>query len=426
MLAYKNSDMGKFFAIVALLLLAAPCAAMFTENARVQVLDSALRPIEGASAYPIYQLNYRTGLVSGKPKLTNKDGYVNVTFFNNEFDSAVAQGNWTLVVSYGNKSVQKAVEYIPSRRWVVQVQLPVHYVYFLVTDQQGRAMPANVSIGNFIVATDGNGYARVHLADGAYAYSVEAMGVVKQGSIVVSNDTTEKVEVRRYTLMLSVVDDKGAPLQASVLVLGKEYQANEAGKLVVQGLGEESVDVDIEHGGRRKVVSANLESGREEEVVLDFGAPLIKDVSASVVDGAGRVGFRIEDEGARASGVDVNTSIRVAYVAGGTQQDAIVFPVGYGRFEAEIPIQPANTVVPYTIRVVDRDGNEAAKQGEYTVVAKKAEKLTEVPTSGGSWLGGVDAMQAVGGIAVAGLLIGLFVYVKKRMDAAKPPPEIVP
>jgi len=193
----------------------------------------------------------------------------------------------------------------------------------------------------------------------------------------------------------------------------------------VMGLGESAVDVDIEYQGKRKIVSINLESGVETEVVLDMSQPAIKDVSASVVDGAGRIRFGIEDAGAKASGVDAGTGIRVTYMVGGTQEDAALFPAGYGRYEAEIPIQPANTVVFYTISVVDRDGNEASKQGEYTVVPNNAIKQTEVPTSTASPFEGVDVVQVIGAVVILGILLGLFVYVKKRLDASRPPPEMV-
>ncbi|VVB58977.1 Uncharacterised protein [Candidatus Anstonella stagnisolia] len=418
--------MKKIFVIAVLALLAAQCLAMFTEKAQVQALDGELRPISNVSMYPIYQLNKRVGLVNGKPKSTNNDGYVNITFFNNEFDSSVAQGNWTLVVAYGGQSVQKAIEYVPDRKWTIQVQLPVHYAFFLIVDQQGKPMQANVSIGNFTSATDGGGYARFHLPDGTYDYSVEAMGVVKQGSLAFSNDTTERVEVKRYTLQLFVVDENAAPLVASVLVLGNEYETDGAGKLVVEGLGESSVDADIEYLGKRRVVNLNLENGLETEVVLDKSPPIIKGAAANVVDGAGRISFGIEDLGIKASGVDVNTSIRVTYVVGGTQEDAAVFPIGYGKYEAEIPIQPANTVVPYTIRVVDRDGNEAVEQGQYTVISGKTSKPTEVPGGNANPFEGVDVIQVIGAVVVLGILLGLFVYVKKKLDAAKPPPEMVP
>lgn len=412
----------RFAVLVAFSLLCAFCLASFSEKVQVQVLDTASRAIEGASVYPVYQVDHKTGYVNGKERLTNKDGYVNISFNNIEFDTSLQDGNYTIVAKFGGQEARRSMEIDENRRWVAQLHVAAHYLNFLVVDQSGKPVFANVTVWNKTKETDGAGRAAFHLPDGSYEYSISGMDASKSGTVDVLADSTEQIVLQRYALKLSVSDENGLPLVASVIVGGKEYSTNQAGKLIVGNIGQQGIDVDVQYQGKHKIATVDLESEEETQIVLDGKPPIIRDFRQSVAGGAGHLEFTVVDEGVKAAGVSQEEGVYVSYVVNGAQGDASVFSAGYGRYEAEIAPQPENALVMYTVRATDREGNEATKEGSYTVPV--SENKGQQPLSPAQNTQGAegDNLMLFGAVIVIVVAAAAIIYVKKRMDAAKPPP----
>ena len=409
--------------IIAVIALAACSFAAFGERALVQVLDLESRPIEGAAVHAVYQFDYQTGFVNSKTVFTNKDGYVNVSFSNTEFDPALQEGNYTVVASFGGKEASRSVEADPKRKWVVQLQLAVHYVTFIVVDQSGKPLRANVTVGNSTFATNREGVAQFHLSEGTHEYAVQWADTTQTGSINVNGAVVQQVALQKYALRIFVGDENDAPLEAGVMVNGREYFTDESGRLVVEDVGQNIVQADIDAGGKRKTGQIDLSSGLETKVTMDISPPVIRDVQSSIVQGIGQLSFGVRDEGARAAGIGDGSGVRVLYRVSEAQGEASLFPVGYGRYKAEIPAQLPGTFVMYTIIAADTEGNEARIEGSYTVIEWREVAVPQEPQQSEQTVDANIIMAVAGAVALV-VCAGAYLYIRRRKEGAEPPQQV--
>jgi len=421
-------------AACALLLAGAP-SAKFTENLTVQVFDSFLRPVEGAQVYVDYELNSVKGNVKTKPKLTNASGYAEILFTNYEPIEKETEYAYTLYVKYGDQLVSASLiasdltnmsYYVANRTYTMQVESYIAFVRVL--DQNGKPLQANITVNKVTKQTGPSGSTFFALPPGNYTVKVERNDLVKNIPLVLESATGDRsldVLLSYYKLDIRVQDDNRRPLSAQVEVNGMSSQTDSDGFAHFENIPISSPMVIVVHGQGIKKIQPNLQAGSALEVTFDTGKPSIKDQYSSISpSGVGTLRFFVEDFGPEASGID---TVSVAYEVAGVQNTLSVYTIGYNSFEAKIPAQPAGTLVKYTIKVSDKEGNIAVGSGDYVVSGAQGAANASSPgapppsasTSSNEWI-------FVGIAVIAVLAFAVIYYFNRKKGSEISPPVFVP
>lgn len=394
------------FALFALaLLLAAPALhSAYTERLTVQVFDQDFRPVEGADVYAEYQLNSVTGYVKTKPHQTNISGYYDLQFTDYEQIESQVKYTYTLYVKYGEQVEQYSLVANPNRTRVYTSQVNAYYAFVRVHDQKGKPLQADLTVSGPSIADQKKratptGDAIFQLPPGSFALKSEYNGVVKNKDFVLQKDAALDVTFGQYTLEVTVTDDRKRPLIAEIEVGTRSVETGAGGTASIYNISDEMPTVVVRHASRYKTYTPNLALGEGLAAVFDLTQPEIQDLHATIADNGGAtVTFYVEDAGASASGID---TVTVSYDVAGVETPIPAYAVGYATFEAKIPAQEAGSLVKYTVKIADKDGNSALGKGSYSVPAAPAPAPAPVPAPGPI----PEIPQTAGGISTEMLFV---------------------
>lgn len=430
------NPLPRIFALLMLLSVAVlPHAAHagYTETLTVQVFDQVFRPVQGALVYVDYQLNSVQGDTETRPLPTNSSGYITLVFTDYEQITSSVDPTYKLYVRYGDQLEQYGLTAVDGEKRIYTGSVQSYYAFVKVHDQKGRPVQADVSIsGGSIDTQDKNatatGDAVFQLPPGNYTLRTEYNGIVKNRDLLLSADQAIDVVYGSYPLDITITDDNGNPLAATVTVGTQVAQAGPDGKAHLDNISDQNPSVVIKYADRYKTITPDLSASPSVSAVFDLNPPSITDLHSTLAgDGSATVTFFVQDKGAYASGVG---TVDASYSLAGVDTPLQSYTVGYNTFEAKIPAQPAGTLVKYSVKVSDKDGNTALGSGSYIVPgaaapatpSPSASPIPSVPSSAG----GVP-LDLLAILVAAGLLVAYatYYYLKRKNEeipgAAKPP-----
>lgn len=390
-------------ALAAFVFLALPLLhSAYTEKLDVQVFDQDFRPVEGAEVYAEYQLNSVTGYVKTKPHTTNASGYYRLQFTDYEQIESQVKYSYTLYVKWGEQLEQYSMIADPNRSnnaslkiRVYTSQLNSYYLFVKVHDQKGKPLTADLTVSGSTIpdmkkATIDSGDAVFQLPPGSFSLKAEREGTVKNKDFSLSKDVALEVTFGIYSFEVKVTDDNRKPLIATVEAGTQSVQTGADGIAHIVNVSDDEPTVVVKHADRYKTYKPNLALGESLVAVFDLTRPAISDLHASVgSNGGATVTFFVEDSGSAASGID---TVSVTYEVAGVETPLAAYAVGYNTFEAKVPAQESGTLVRYTVKIADKDGNTALGKGSYSVAeaaapapipAQSPSPIPAVPASAG-------------------------------------------
>ncbi|MCX8174590.1 MAG: hypothetical protein N3E51_00075 [Candidatus Micrarchaeota archaeon] len=413
----------------ALLLFSSLLQAGYTERLTVQVFDQQLRPVEGAAVYVEHELNSVQGNVKTKPKFTNSSGLVDLVFTNYEQIPSETSYSYKLYVKYGDqlKTYSLIADDDFERQKVVSAEVVSYFVLISVHDQKGAPLDALVQVGDAVKKTDEYGRALFQLAPGNYDIRVEQDGHLVTSAVKADMDRSVDLTIGLYNLRVSVRDDQRKPLLASVSAGGQTVKTDKDGVADFYNLTEQKPEVTVVYRDSIKRIAVDLARQNSVEFTFDLVKPKVKELHAVVgADGGATVGVFVEDPGSSASGID---TVLVSYDVGGVESRVPAYAAGYNTFEARIPPQPEGTLVRYSVKVVDKDGNVGFGSGTYFIpISKKEEAEAPQPQKQeGFELSKVPLETLLLGIVfVVAVAYGAIYYLRKKDEAMPPQPPSIP
>ncbi|MCX6772249.1 MAG: carboxypeptidase-like regulatory domain-containing protein [Candidatus Micrarchaeota archaeon] len=411
-------------AMISISLLAHNASAGYTETLTVQVFDQDFRPVDGALVYVEYQLNGVQGNIKTKPHPTDSTGYYTLVFTDYEQIDASLDRTYTLFVKYGGQLEKAILTATDGEKRVYTMRVDSYYAFVKVHDQKGHPIAADVTISgdNFDAVqrkTDENGNVGFQLPPGSYTVKTEYNGVAKNKDFKLSADQAIDILFGVYSLDVKVTDDRKKPLDATVEIGTQSAQTDASGIAHLVNISDETPSVVIKYADRYKTYRPDLSLGTTLDAVIDMTKPVIKDLHSTVSgSGGATVTFFVEDSGSAASGVD---TVSVSYTVAGVETPVPAYTVGYNTFEAKIPAQEPGTLVRYSVKVADKDGNAAVGMESYLVPESAAIAPTPVPKPVPPIIptttGGVPTEFMVI-LVVAGLLVvyAVFYYLKRKKE----------
>ena len=380
----------------------------------VQVFDQDLRPVEGAMVYVNHQLNSVAGYSMSKPVPTAANGTVSLSFTDWEELEGQTLYTYTLYVKYGSQVQSATLIADPSKTRTYSMLVSAYYAFVSVHDQAGRHLSALVTIGNTTKQTDGGGKATFQLQPAKYSVRTEINGVVKNTDLNLVKDQALDVEFPMYSVRVSVTDDFKRPLAAQVSLDGA-VENTSGGTAMFQNVSDEQPKIAVMYNSSIKKLQPDLKNGVTFTVVFDLTAPTIQEVHSSVQqDGTTLVDAYVLEPGAAASGI---SGVSISYSVGSVSTQVPTYTIGYGSFEARIPVVPKDTPVAYTVKATDREGNVVTETGTYTIPSEKKQPVA-AKTDTGAFGTGLDWGTAGAGALVlaAAAYAALYYRGKKKHE----------
>jgi hypothetical protein len=400
----------------ALLALAAQeASAGYTQNLVVQVFDQDYRPVEGAQVYIEHQINAVSGTGKTKPKLTPSNGTVAASFTDWEELKSQTKYTYTLYVKYGSevKSANMIAEDPPVDR-TYSMQVSSYFVFVHVHDQLGKPLQAKVTIGNRTIQTESSGDAHFQLPPGKYNVKAEIGGVVRNADLNLDRDQALAIEFPRYKLEVSVIDDYKRPLSAQIDLDSESRNTSQDGKALFENVTSEQPKLTVRYNESFKKLQPNLKKDSAVVVVFDLTAPIVQELHHAIQkNGEVVVDAYVQEPGGAASGI---SGVSITYEVGGVTTSVPAYTVGYNSFEAKIPPVPKDTLVKYTVKATDREGNSGFATGTYIIPTEKKKVEVKKVDEGifGIKIGWEFVVLAVLTLGVAGY--GVFYYKKKKHE----------
>ncbi len=412
--------MAKLFAILlailaALAVLPQQASAGYTQQLTVQVFDQDYRPVEGAQVYVEHQINAVVGTGKTKPKLTPANGTVDVSFTVWEELKNQVSYNYVLFAKYGDevKSASLIAEDPPVKR-TYSLQVNSYFAFVHVHDQTGKPLEASVTIGNTTLKTGSNGDARFQLPPGKYNARVEIGQAVRNSDLDLSKDQALAIEFPRYRLEVTVTDDYKRPLQAQVDLDSESKNTSLDGKVFFENVTNEQPKLSVRYNDSFRKLQPNLKKDSSVSVVFDLTRPIVQELHHSIQkNGEVVVNCYVQEPGAAASGI---SGVSITYDVGGVTTSVPAYTVGYNSFEAKIPAVPKDTLVKYTVKATDKEGNSGFATGTYIIPTEKKKVEVKKQDDGlfGIKLGWELVILAALSLGVAGY--GALYYRKKKHE----------
>ncbi|MDD5096585.1 MAG: Ig-like domain-containing protein [Candidatus ainarchaeum sp.] len=395
---------------------AAECEAGFRDPVRVLVLDAKYRPISNASVTFTYQKDYTTGkgYITTNVLYTDANGKVSTTLTNTEQLDSRVRCDIRLNVTYDGVT---HMETITAQHHLADEQ--VHFDAYSLTvkavDKFGAPLAFSpIRVNSMESTTNDRGLAyfivnKKNDVDVAVSYR----GAVVSRKISVQNDTVYTLQALLYNFMLNVIDDKGDPLGAIILVDTREYNGS---SVSIQDTPLARPTVSVTYGLLTKAPEIDLSQRESYTVVFDLTPPDISGVGVQMTpDHDMVISFSVEDPNVHASGPSAD-DITVSYNVGGVTRTVPAFVQG-GKYVAEISRPPDNSLVRFTIAAKDKEGNMETVDGEYLVQYSPQGNGTVAPPGDGNATGSqpqqmlpTDNPLLLAGAALAGLAILWTVY----------------
>lgn len=405
------------FSLMVLGIMMSGLFAGFTGNATVQVLDTKLRPVEGAQVSVIYRLNDDNPNFVTAPRLTNERGMVNITFTNIEYNLKDDYYKFKMKATYQNKSAQVDGD-LKAQKPVYTITLPVHLLDITLLDEYNAPAPGRVTIGNKTVITDSAGMARFSLIEGGYSVKADYLGGSRTIYLNLSDDVSRVIVFRIFTPVVHVSDDQGKPLSAKVMLGNYTAQTDSNGDARFPQTTMQQTNATIEFGNLKIVRELAFDESDTAKVSLDLNAPKITDVNATYSKGFVTLSATVADPGEFASGFGNNSEFVVNYTIGQNKRRTYMYPLSVTRFQAEIPIIDPQQTIYYTLSASDISGNSMSVSGEFTPEAPPAgtggNSTGIIPSAPAGTDFGQIAMYAVAVIIVLGIVA--YVISKKKEE----------
>jgi hypothetical protein len=411
-----------------ILLLALPLFAEYSESINIIVVDQLGRPVPGATVWAEYWIRYELKANTSK-LITGANGTVTIKYFNYDPSGSRTKNDYTVYVKFGSSSVSQSFSH-SSTPVIREDPYPMHVtsyaLYLKLFDQTRQPHPnTTVQFENSAATTDSSGNAFLQVGGGKINITLRKLGFESTRSFTMVNDTNEQVIWPIYSPRVKVIDDRGAPLNATVRAGDMEIQTDVNGTAQFPKTPLASAEVAATYGRREKKLVADFSVQESLTIVIDTHKPVFRSLpTVELVDGLGRVTIEVADEGAYASGFDENSHFVVRYRVKGRERDASMYTLKRGTYQADIPVQPPNTYVSFSITISDKEGNSNKALGEYIVPSGTKPK----PPGGGTGQNGTgttpDGDKIFGfdpttvyagvGAAIIAMVAGYFLILKKK------------
>ncbi|HIH22564.1 TPA: hypothetical protein HA238_02455 [Candidatus Micrarchaeota archaeon] len=359
------------FALLSVSFAAVECPVSFSETEFVQVLDTKGRAVEGAIVQIYYQRDstFSYGYVTTLPKPTNSSGMIRIPISNIETNPAKLDCKFKTNATYDGKTVKRE-DKVGLHPKILDLVLNLSILSLKVTDQEGHPLDgAELTVDGIEKTTGKDGKTQLHIAPGSVSVFVKYGDGKLEENFKVSGDTTKIIALDLYPLTINVLDESGKPLDAEVIVGSTSAKTNSSGSVRVEKLGTATPDVIVKFKNVEKEVLVDLGIKTFYNVVFDTTPPKINSIKPIQTEKVTKLVISAEDPGDYPSGIDVE-KISARYSAGDNDWKSIsVYLSGSEQYAAEIPNQPANTVVKFSIEVYDKDGNWASKEYEFLSAA---------------------------------------------------------
>ncbi len=358
----------RFFIFILLLALftsfafAASCSARFFDTLNIRVLDTKLRPIEGASVTVTYQLDKSTskGYFTTPPRLTSKDGNITITIRNLEQFQSQVDCDIIVDATLDGKSLSKTIT-AENHPIFIDFKMDVFTLRVLVVDERNSAITgAEVFVNNRNKTTE-FGIADFKVFSGKSRVFVKYLGGKDETEVDVTDDLTTTVQLIFFKLKIYTSDENEDPLNTKITIDDKTYDVS--GELNLDKIIGQYHTATINYQGREKTIDLDLAENTEYSTNFDVSSPKIKKVDVFEEGNKIRVVVITEDEGKFASGVAASdVSVRYISETGGTKKIA-VYQNKPNQFTAEIPIPSGFNEISFTVDVKDREGNSVSAEG---------------------------------------------------------------
>jgi len=412
------------FALLLCCMLPHETFAGYTQRLHVQIFDQDYRPVEGAQVYVEHQLNAVAGNTRTKPKPTAANGTVDIIFTDYEEITDSTDYTYTLYAKYGSQV--KSAKLISSNSSDSTVrsyslQVGAYYAFVRVHDQAGMPLPASITIGNATKKADAAGEAHFQLPTGPYDVKAEMNGVARNRNITLGKDQVVEIIFPLYRLNITVMDDFKQPLVAQVELNGALSNTSQDGKAYFENISSEQPKLAIRYNESIKKLQPNLKQDSAITVVFDLTKPVVQDLQHSIQKtGEAVIDAYVQDAGPAASGIG---AVSVTYEVNGVTALVPAYTIGYNSFEAKIPVQPKDTLVKYTVKVTDREGNAGFRTGTYVIPSEK--KIVEIKKKDEGFFGITLGWEMIAGFLALGIIAyGAVVYFKKKKHAQEMETEV--
>ena len=352
---------------------------------------------------------------------------VEILFINYEELDSQTDYSYTLFVKYGDQlnthgMIAGNSSGVTNRR--ASSIVDGYLLSVSVRDQVRNPLNASVTVGGQTKSLGPQGTILFTLPKGTYTIRAEYLDVAKTSEVVLDKDSSADVIIPLYSFVVQVMDDNMRPLDASV-DLGKHSAKTDAeGIARFFNLTEQKPEAVVKYGNRYKRQLVDVEKQHKLVVVFDLNKPELKELHTYISkNGIGVLSLYVEDPGSSPSGV---ASVSVSYEAGGIENKASAYTIGYNTYEAKIPAQRPGTLVKYNVRVEDKEGNVQLAGGSYMVPVESKANETG-PQNGGFDPSKIGVEAIVIGLIVFGIFAyGVFYYLKNVRgkggeDGAAPP-----
>ncbi|MFH1393374.1 MAG: hypothetical protein ABII71_01185 [Candidatus Micrarchaeota archaeon] len=401
---------------------AGDCAG-YIDRFDVKVVDYGLRPIEGAAVQVLFDRGASFGeqYFRTEPRYTGSDGKLHFDIYNQgtnvrDIDCEIYI-NATLGDIYWSTTVEEN-----KHSDLIMVQLYVHPVTFRVADQYGQLLEnATISLNEMTKDTDSGGKAKFFLGTGDYEYLVSYGDGKQSGNVYVSNDTFFDVTLGHSEIEIDIIDDFGAPLEATIFILNTTYHVTDGHFEYEEAFGDD-IPYIITHMGIEKSGAIVPSEQRSIEVIFDKHAPVFGEISSTGDTEITRLVIPVWDNGDHASGVDYS-SLKVSYrlepaEAATPWNDAVTFVSALNTFMADFPGLPKNSIVQFKIEVKDNEGNKATVDGRFSPPLPEPEDNETGGNGGDSHQNGageqeIPFLYIVGGVFIVLLVIILVSRIKR-------------
>ncbi len=416
------------------LLFAASLFALWTEKVEVHVVDKSLRPIKGAVVTVLYQRS--SWPITDKDTsfdgigifITNESGKVSFSFAN-QVDFAAHQiyyykvkANFSTMLQQSEKVLCTVVEGTchDFQPYPVTFKFDAYRINMKVQDQNGEPIEGAkvyTALGNF--TTDEKGEAWVNMPNGAsYSIIVEYGGKKRTltGKIA-SKDENPVVVLSRFDLKFRVINDKGDPVPADVLVDGSSQHTDDQGYVQFKNIISDNVEVFLRYADGSRYYNISLTSNIDSELVIDENPPVVT-ISGKRADEKLKAIFitaMVTDPNPKASGMRTTEPVVLKYNAGEGWKSLDMYKTGKDTYQATIPLI-YDTNILFEITAYDAQDNEKTVSDSIFVkkeggVVTNNTNTTQPPADGGQPQGGLDIVTLAAGVIV--VLIVLLILYKK-------------
>lgn len=351
----------------------AGCAG-YHEIFEVQVLDAKLRTLSDAEVTVTYDRGTSFGeqYFTTPIHYTDANGKTSFDILNQGTTTRKIDCDIVITASVAGNTKEETIIAEQHGSVVSVIFDNVYPVNFYVRDHfNGPLSNATVTIGTGQKKTNENGVAKYYLKTGTYEYFASYLEANEAGNLTVEDDIEFQVTFPYYKVEIEVVNDYGEPLNATLTIYNETMQID--GHFENNRTFGQEIRYEARYAGLIESGSIIPEVKPNALIVFDVHAPLFGQIDSQITTDRAKLTIPVSDQGQYASGVDLS-SIVVSYRMEPADpstpwSNAVVFPVGYSTFTAEISGLPENSIVSFSIDLKDKAGNRATIDGQFSTLS---------------------------------------------------------